>query len=90
MVIKTVKRGYILRFNHEEFWNEELYLIPKGSELFDSDAIPYYVDYNDVQPLKEYYGRYAPYDCDKYQTGEPYEESVKYLNKAMLEEKARI
>lgn len=90
MIVRTVKRGYNMRFHPEEFWDEVLYLIPKGAELFDSDVIPYYIDHGDGTPLRETYAHYAPYDLDCYQTGEPYEDSVAYLEEAMREQKQRI
>lgn len=90
MIIKTVKRGFVMRYMDEEFWDEELYLIPKGAELFDSDCVPYYVDYGDGEPLQETYAHYASYDYNTYQLGEPYEETVKYLNGAALERKAQM
>lgn len=89
MIIKTVKRGYIMRFNPEEFWDEVLYLVPRGAQLFDPDAFPYYID-NDIGPLVEYYGHYAPYDRDVYQTDEPYEETVKSIEEFAREQKRRM
>jgi hypothetical protein len=90
MIVKTVKRGYIMRMHPEEFWDEVLYLVPKGAELFDSDAVPYYIDYGDGTPLRETYLHYAPYDVDTYQTGEPYEDSVAYIEDAMRERKKEM
>lgn len=90
MIVRTVKRGYIMRFNPEEFWEETLYLIPKGAELFDSDAIPYYVDLGEGTPLVETHSHYASYEFDTYQTEEPYEDTVAYLEEAMRERKREM
>ncbi len=90
MIVRTVKRGYNMRFHSEEFWDETLYLIPKGAELFDPDCIPYYIDMGDGTPLVETYKHYASYEFDTYQTQEPYEDSVAYLEEAMRERKKEV
>lgn len=79
-----------MRFNPEEFWDEVLYLVPKGAELFDSDATPYYIDYGDGTPLSETYLHYAPHDVDTYQTEEPYEDSAAFVEEAMRERKKEM
>lgn len=89
-IIKTVKRGHIMRFNHEEFWDEVLYPIPKGAQLFDSDANLYYVDEGDGTPLREFYGHFAPYDRDLYQPDEPYEDTVEYVEEYRKEQKRQM
>jgi hypothetical protein len=90
MIVKTVKRGYNLRYMPEEFWDETLYLIPKGAELFDPDCTPYYIDVGDGTPLVETYTRYASYEFDTYQAHEPYEDTVAYLEEGMREQKKRM
>jgi hypothetical protein len=90
MIVKTVKRGFIMRFHPNEFWDEVLYLVPRGAELFDPDAFPYYVDDDNGEPLKEFYGHYAPYDRDCYQTDEPYEDTLKSVEELHRDQKRRM
>lgn len=73
MVIKTVKRGYITEYNKEEFWDEELYLVPKGVELYDAHVAPYYIDYGEGEPLIECYNKISSTRFDTYRKGGPYE-----------------
>ena len=78
-MIKRVKRGYIMRFHPDEYFDQELFLVPKNVELFDGDAIPYYIDRGDGSPLIEYYGHRSPNDYDVYAT-EDYQEMLDYWN----------
>src|SRR6478736_3531056 len=90
MIVKTVKRGFIMRYNDQEFWDEVLYLVPRGAQLFDPDAFPYYIDNDDGTPFVEYYGHYAPYDRDVYQTEESYEDTLKNIEELRREQKKRM
>jgi hypothetical protein len=77
--IKKVKRGFIMRFHPDEYFDRELFLVPKNVELFDSDAVPYYIDRGDGSPLVEYYGHRSPTDYDIYAT-EDYQETLDYFD----------
>lgn len=63
-MIKTVKKGFITRFSKEEFWEEEVVLLPPGIELVDGDAIPYYIENDGI--LYEYYSHFAPNNAKIY------------------------
>jgi hypothetical protein len=75
MIKKIVQRGFITRFEKEETWEVELYILPKDSEIQDYDAKLHYIDYGDGKPLREFYNfkTHPIYDvyCD-----EPYLETV--------------
>lgn len=71
-VIKSVYRGFIMRFMKEEIFDQELYLWPKGVEAVDGDAIPFYIDYGDGKPLREFYNHQTHPTLDVYCV-EPYE-----------------
>lgn len=66
VVTKWVRRGHIMRFHPEEFFQERLIALKPGAELYDADAIPYYIDDGSGNPLCEYYGRRAPEDFTVY------------------------
>lgn len=72
-----VKRGFEMRFHPDEYFEMELYPIPKGVELYDD---VYYIDYGDGQPLKECYSRVSSEKYDMYQCGNSWEETVEYHN----------
>lgn len=65
-----------MRFHSEEFFDMELYPIPKGVELFDGNL--YYIDYGDGQPLRECYHRFSSEEFDMYQDYCSWEETVEY------------
>jgi hypothetical protein len=59
-VTRWVKRGYIMRFHPDEFFQQRLAPLRPGAELYDSDAIAYYQDDGSGNPLTEFYGHRAP------------------------------
>ena len=60
VVTRWVKRGHIMRFHHDEFFQERLAPLRVGAELYDGDATPYYLDNGSGSPLTEFYGHFAP------------------------------
>ena len=70
-----VKRGFEMRFHPDEYFKLELYLIPKGVDLYDGCL--YYIDYGKGEPLVECYNRKSSEKYDMYQC-EPWEETVKH------------
>lgn len=76
MTTHKVSRGFEMRFMKETEWDEVLYLIPKGVELYDGDI--YYIDHGDGKPFREYYGRYSPTNFDLYQTDYTWEETIQF------------
>ncbi len=58
--LRWVKRGHIMRFHPQEFFQRNLIQVVPGEELLDSDATPYYADSEDGSPLREFYGHIAP------------------------------
>lgn len=65
-----------MRFHKEDFFEMDLYPIPKGVELFDDSL--YYVDKGDGSPFVEYYGHYSPENYDLYQPEETWEETMEF------------
>lgn len=54
-IIGTVVRGFIMRYERRQEWEEVLVAIPFGEVACDADAIPHYVEKSDGK-FYEYYG----------------------------------
>lgn len=67
-----------MRFHPDEYFEMDVFPIPKGVELYDGCV--YYIDYGDGQPLVESYNRFSSDKYDMYQPEDTWEETLKYYN----------